>query len=100
MTRNGHPCCDPWEITPVHSRNVVARIDGAAPKLKDEYVVFSAHLEHVGIVAAVPGDLARQVALRYRRGHFGNVSHCEVRFDAIALTESVKSFQRLTLSEH
>lgn len=25
---------------------------------------------------------------------------CEVRFEAIALTESVKSFQRLTLSEH
>ena len=51
------------QITPVESRNVVARIDGADPKLKAEHVVFSAHLDHVGIGAAVNGDAVYNGAL-------------------------------------
>ncbi|GLX79101.1 aminopeptidase [Thalassotalea insulae] len=34
------------EIT---SPNVIATLEGSDPKLKDEYVVFSAHLDHIGI---------------------------------------------------
>jgi len=34
------------EIT---SPNVVATLEGSDPKLKDEYVVFSAHLDHIGV---------------------------------------------------
>ena len=40
----------------------------------------------------VDGDLARQVAARDRRGHPAMLRTCAVRFDAIALTESVRSF--------
>ncbi|HEY5850681.1 MAG TPA: M28 family metallopeptidase [Lysobacter sp.] len=43
-------------ITPVDSRNVVARLDGGEAAKKAENVVFSAHLDHVGIGAAVNGD--------------------------------------------
>ena len=38
------------------SPNVVAILPGSDPELKDEYVVFSAHLDHVGIGAEVNGD--------------------------------------------
>ncbi len=38
------------------SQNVVAVLPGADPKLKSEYVVFSAHLDHLGIGAAINGD--------------------------------------------
>ena len=40
----------------VNSRNVIAKLPGADPKLKDEYVIFSAHWDHFGIGAPVNGD--------------------------------------------
>jgi hypothetical protein len=40
----------------VHSPNVVARLQGSDPKLRDEYVVYSAHLDHLGIGEPVNGD--------------------------------------------
>jgi len=36
--------------------NVVGLLPGADPKLKNEYIVMSAHLDHVGIGRAVDGD--------------------------------------------
>jgi hypothetical protein len=50
-------------ITPVDSRNVVARLDGRDAALKNENVVFSAHLDHVGIGAPVDGDAIYNGAL-------------------------------------
>ncbi|MBU8977130.1 MULTISPECIES: M28 family metallopeptidase [unclassified Lysobacter] len=50
-------------ITPVDSRNVVARLDGSDAALKNEHVVFSAHLDHVGIGAPVNGDAIYNGAL-------------------------------------
>ncbi|MBC5772687.1 M20/M25/M40 family metallo-hydrolase [Pontibacter sp. KCTC 32443] len=38
------------------SYNVVGKITGSNPQLKDEYVVHSAHLDHVGIGTPVNGD--------------------------------------------
>jgi hypothetical protein len=40
----------------VTSPNVIAIISGNDPVLKDEYVIYSAHLDHVGIGAPVDGD--------------------------------------------
>jgi Zn-dependent M28 family amino/carboxypeptidase len=48
-------------ITPVESRNVVARLDGSGKK--NEHVVLSAHLDHVGIGAPVGGDAIYNGAL-------------------------------------
>ncbi|MEX2123670.1 MAG: M28 family metallopeptidase [Woeseia sp.] len=40
----------------ISSPNVIGIIRGSDPQLKDEYVVYSAHLDHVGIGAPVDGD--------------------------------------------
>ena len=42
--------------TEVKSANVVGMIEGSDPHLKNEYVVFSAHLDHVGTVKEKTGD--------------------------------------------
>jgi Zn-dependent M28 family amino/carboxypeptidase len=42
--------------TPVTAPNVVARLDGGDPKLKQQYVVVSAHLDHLGIGEPINGD--------------------------------------------
>ena len=38
------------------SPNIAAKLEGSDPKLKSEYVAISAHLDHLGIGAAVKGD--------------------------------------------
>ncbi|WP_271766102.1 M28 family peptidase [Aquimarina algiphila] len=38
------------------SQNVVGMVEGSDPKLKDEYVIYSAHYDHVGIGKAVEND--------------------------------------------
>jgi hypothetical protein len=43
-------------VSPVASPNLIARLDGSDPKLKNEYVVVSAHLDHLGVGAAINGD--------------------------------------------
>lgn len=40
----------------VESANVIARLPGTDPKLKNEVVVLSAHVDHVGIGAPIDGD--------------------------------------------
>jgi Zn-dependent M28 family amino/carboxypeptidase len=45
--------------TPSHavmSANLVARIPGSDPKLREEYVVLTAHLDHLGVAAPINGD--------------------------------------------
>jgi Peptidase family M28/PA domain len=44
------------KLDDVHSPNVVAKLEGSDPKLKDEYVVYTAHLDHLGIGEPVKGD--------------------------------------------
>jgi Zn-dependent M28 family amino/carboxypeptidase len=40
----------------VDSRNVVAKLEGSDPKLKDEYVVYTAHWDHLGTKPELQGD--------------------------------------------
>lgn len=42
--------------TDLGSSNVVGMIEGSDPRLKNEYVVFTAHLDHLGIVKEKSGD--------------------------------------------
>src|SRR5262249_58255518 len=44
------------EIKNFESENIVGLLPGSDPKLKNEYVVLSAHLDHIGITAPVNGD--------------------------------------------
>jgi Zn-dependent M28 family amino/carboxypeptidase len=41
---------------PLDSANIVAKLAGSDPALKNEYVVLSAHIDHVGVGEAVNGD--------------------------------------------
>lgn len=40
----------------VQSRNVVAKLEGSDPALKNEYLLYSSHLDHLGIGEPVKGD--------------------------------------------
>jgi Zn-dependent M28 family amino/carboxypeptidase len=40
----------------IDSKNVVAKLEGSDPRLKDEYVVYSAHWDHLGVGEPVNGD--------------------------------------------
>ena len=43
-------------IRTIDSRNVVGKLDGSDPKLKDEYVIYTAHWDHFGVGIPVNGD--------------------------------------------
>jgi Zn-dependent M28 family amino/carboxypeptidase len=55
------------KIRTIDSRNVIGRLEGADPKLKDEHIVVTAHWDHLGIGAPVNGD-------RIYRGAIDNAS--------------------------
>jgi Zn-dependent M28 family amino/carboxypeptidase len=40
----------------VSSRNVIAKVEGSDPKLKDEYIVYTAHWDHLGRDPKLEGD--------------------------------------------
>jgi Zn-dependent M28 family amino/carboxypeptidase len=44
------------KTTPVESANVVAKLQGSDPALKNEYVALSAHVDHLGIGEPINGD--------------------------------------------
>jgi Zn-dependent M28 family amino/carboxypeptidase len=44
------------KLRTIESRNVVAKLEGSDARLKDEYVVYSAHWDHLGVGAPVNGD--------------------------------------------
>ncbi len=48
---------------PITSRNVVAKLPGSDPTLGQQHIVYSAHLDHVGIGAPVNGDAIYNGAL-------------------------------------
>jgi hypothetical protein len=45
-----------FTVAPVASANVVGVLRGSDPKLRAEYVVLSAHLDHIGVTRPVNGD--------------------------------------------
>lgn len=55
----------------IDSRNVVARLEGSDPALRDEYVVYTAHWDHFGIGDKVKGDSIYNGALDNATGTAG-----------------------------
>jgi Zn-dependent M28 family amino/carboxypeptidase len=43
-------------VREVHSANVLAKLEGSDAKLRDQYVIYTAHWDHLGIVDPVNGD--------------------------------------------
>jgi Zn-dependent M28 family amino/carboxypeptidase len=44
------------QLREINSQNVVAKLEGSDPKLKDEYVVYTAHWDHLGRDPNLQGD--------------------------------------------
>jgi Zn-dependent M28 family amino/carboxypeptidase len=75
----------------VESSNLIALLPGSDPKLKSEYVVLSAHLDHLGIGEPINGD-------RIYNGAMDNASGSAVLLDLIAsLRKSPKKPRRSLL---
>jgi len=75
----------------VESANLVARLPGNDPQLKNEYVVLSAHIDHVGIGEPVNGD-------RIYNGAMDNASGVAVLLDvAASLKEHPENLKRSLL---
>ncbi|MEP6593426.1 MAG: M28 family metallopeptidase, partial [Acidobacteriota bacterium] len=47
----------------IDSQNVVARLDGSDARMKDDFVIYSAHWDHLGVGAPVKGDTIYNGAL-------------------------------------
>ncbi len=45
----------------IDSSNVIGRIEGSDPVLRDEYVIYSAHWDHLGFDPTLPGERTRQI---------------------------------------
>jgi len=50
------------QTSPQSAPNTVGILEGSDPVLKDEYIVLSAHMDHVGVGSAVDGDSIRNGA--------------------------------------
>ncbi|MGH7443941.1 MAG: M28 family metallopeptidase, partial [Longimicrobiales bacterium] len=55
----------------VQSRNVVARLEGSDPELQDEYVIYTAHWDHLGRDSTIEGDQIYNGALDNATGTAG-----------------------------
>ncbi|HXO39238.1 MAG TPA: M28 family metallopeptidase [Candidatus Acidoferrum sp.] len=75
----------------VESDNLVGELPGSDPTLKNEYVVLSAHLDHLGVGEPINGD-------RIYNGAMDNASGSAVLLDVIAsLKKSPKKLKRSLL---
>jgi Zn-dependent M28 family amino/carboxypeptidase len=66
----------------VQSQNVIAKLEGSDPALKDQYVIYTAHWDHLGIDHNLPGD-------RIYNGAVDNAS------GTAAVLEMARAFTRL-----
>lgn len=65
------------ETRELESANIIARFPGSDPELKNEYVVLSAHIDHLGIGEPINGD-------RIYNGAMDNASGSAVLLDVAA----------------
>jgi Zn-dependent M28 family amino/carboxypeptidase len=59
------------KLREISSQNVIAKLEGSDPKLKDEYVVYSAHWDHLGKDETLKGDQIYNGALDNASGTAG-----------------------------
>ena len=74
----------------VESANLVAELPGTDPKLKNEYVVLSAHLDHLGVGEPINGD-------RIYNGAMDNASGSAVLLDLISSLKKSPKLKRSLL---
>ena len=72
----------------VASKNVVAKIEGSDPVLKNEYIVYTAHWDHFGIDETLPGPRTQQI-------YHGAVDNAS---GVAALLELAKAFKAMPVA--
>ncbi len=55
----------------VQSRNVIAKLEGSDPELRDEFVIYTAHWDHLGVDSTLTGDQIYNGALDNATGTAG-----------------------------
>jgi Zn-dependent M28 family amino/carboxypeptidase len=58
-------------VRSIHSRNVVGMLPGADPTVRDEWVIYTAHWDHLGRDSRLPGDQIYNGALDNATGSAG-----------------------------
>jgi Zn-dependent M28 family amino/carboxypeptidase len=76
--------------TSVESANVIAKLPGSDPAVNNEYVVLSAHVDHVGIGAPINGD-------RIYNGAMDNASGVAVLLDIAASWKAKEAHPRRSI---
>ena len=74
----------------LESRNVLARLPGSDAKLKDEFVVLSAHIDHLGTGAPINGD-------KIYNGAMDDASGCALLLDLAANLRATREPLRRSL---
>ena len=77
------------ETTQVESPNIVAKLEGSDPVLKQEYVLVSAHLDHLGVGAPIAGRTIYNGAMDDASG-VASVLEVAKRFSAAAKGDQPK----------
>ncbi|MCX2738318.1 M28 family metallopeptidase [Pontibacter anaerobius] len=65
------------KLREVQSQNVIAKLEGSDPKLKDEYVIYTAHWDHLGKDTTLQGDQVYNGALDNATGTAGLIELAE-----------------------
>ena len=65
------------KLREIESRNVVARLEGSDPRLKDEHVIYTAHWDHLGRDEKLQGDQIFNGALDNASGTAGLLEMAE-----------------------
>jgi len=74
----------------IDSRNVIAKLTGSDPQLKDSYVIYTAHWDHLGIGPAVNGD-------KVYHGAVDNASGCAALLELARAYKALKIPPRRTI---
>ncbi len=89
--REGRPSTSRTRCARCSRSNVVAKLEGSDAKLKDEYVVYTAHWDHLGKDPKLQGDQIYQRRARQRLGHGGNCSRSPRRIRSSDAARSARS---------
>jgi Zn-dependent M28 family amino/carboxypeptidase len=78
------------QMRTVSSENVIAKLTGSDPQLKNEYVIYTAHWDHLGVTEPVNGD-------RINNGALDNASGTSLVLEIARAIKSIAPPKRSTL---
>jgi len=87
------------QLREVASQNVIGRIEGSDPRLKNEYVIFTAHWDHIGRNEKLAGDQIFNGALDNASGTAGLLELAEAFANLKAAPKRTVLFLAVTAEE-